>query len=296
MAYRNVCEIANQLDAAIAWLRNRGIRVPETGRFSEYQDILNQACRARMAGRENRRIAPPPDTHDLFTALCEASDLWQISRLPEEQIEQNVNFVQRLVTGTASYTRAATQDQGRDSQFQLMTASLFARSGGIVELENPADVTAIVGCWPVAIECKRPTTIPALRRRIEDAYDQFRKHEERGLNAVRIIAIELSALVNPEFDVLVAQSNAHAANHIDNYIHELLGRAQEELNRAARNSEGKARIDGFLFRVLCVVGQPNGGNERVGEFWRVVQLRPPASQAGKVLDEVVRKLPGFEQC
>lgn len=295
MPYRDVCEIANQLDNAIVWLNDRGIRIPVTGRFHEYQRTLNQACRARLAGINNQEAAPPPDLHELFTALCEASDIWQIRHLPEDQIEQNAALVQRLINGTSSYTTAPQHDPGRDTQFELMTASLFARGGATIELGKPADVMTIIGHWPVAIECKRPTTIPALRSRIEDAYRQFRRHDEHGLNAVRIIAIDLSVLLNPNFDVLIAQTNSHASELIDDHMRQLFERASEELDRANRNTGGRVRIDAFLFRMLCVVAHPTDGMERIGEFWRVTPLIGPERQAWQALDEIVAMLPGFGQ-
>lgn len=294
MAYKDICEMSAQLDSSILWLAKRGIRVPKSGRYVDYQKTLNHACRARIAGIKNRNVAPPPDTYRLFTAMCEASDLWQISQLPEDEISKHRAFVQRIVSGQFSYSETSTNNQSRDCQFQLMTASFFNRAGSIVTLDNPADVMSVVDRWQVAVECKRPITIPALRKRIEEAVKQFRNHEHIGLNAIRMIGVDLTVLINPNFDVLIASSDLHAGQQIDEHIQRLHIKAKKEFERAYRNTKDKVRIDCILYRVQCVVAQPGGGNERIGNFWRALKLTNPLRQSNQALDEVIRCLPGFE--
>lgn len=293
MLSKNYCEIASHLELAIDTLQSHGIRIPNSGRFNDYLSILNQACRAQLAGKNNKDIAIPPSLFNFFVALCEANDLTLISQLPSKEIINNKAFVQRLMAGQYSYTETKQSHQSRDCQFQLVTASFFQRANAQVWLESPTDVMAHVGIWPVAIECKRPTTIPALRRRIEEGINQLRRHDQQGLNAIRMIAIDLTFLINNQFKVLLADSDSHAADLIDQHIRQFFLEAKDDLQRAYRNSKEKVRLDCFLYRVQCMVANPNDGNERIGDFWRIQDLTKESSQVKQALSEVVKSMPGF---
>lgn len=293
MAYRNVCDIAQQLDDALAWLAAANIRLPVGGRFAKYRATLSQACRARLVGPDRTDVAAQPSLEELYTAICETSDLWQITNLPQAEIAQHAAKLQRIIKGEASYIEQEGQDPARDIAFQLVTAALFSRGGATVTLEEPSDVNASLAGTEIFVECKRPTTIPALADRIKKGYTQLGELQAKGLRAFCLIAIDLTVLINPEFKILRAKTEAQAGVLISQAIHDLAGQASADLAAAARDSVHKARVDCFLFRVLCMTVDLHDKNPRVGEFWRIASNVDLGSPRGVALTQVLRHLPGF---
>ena len=294
MTFRNVCELAAQLDDAIEHLAQSDVKISGKGRFSSYQKILSNACRAKLGGRTAYESLEMANTKDYYTAMCETYDFARVVNISKDVLCKNKGFVKRIVKGTESYTDSSKQDQGRDTQFQIGTAAFLSRSSSSIDVECPADVMAVIGKWPVAVECKRPSTLPAIGNRIEEAYTQFKTHEKNSLNAVRFIAMDLTKIVNPQFKVLEADTTNQIARLTDQAINETLENAKDSIDRAKRNVAGKARVDGIIFRILCMVVSSDGKNQNVGEFWRVAPLVSSGTQAREAFSEVVNKLPSFQ--
>jgi hypothetical protein len=118
------------------------------------------------------------------------------------------------------------------------------------------------------------------------------EHRQNGHDGFGAIALEISALVNPNFGVLVAKDAETAVHYVYSHIQRVFQQSVEYLARAARNLRQDARVHLLLFRVKCMTGDekmpPN-----ITEVWHLeptVRLNTPEFQT---LYMLMKKLPAF---
>ena len=118
------------------------------------------------------------------------------------------------------------------------------------------------------------------------------EHRRNGHVRFGAIALEVSALVNPDFGVLVAKDAATAVDSVYGHIQQVFRHSSEYLARAARNLRQDAGVHLLLFRVKCMTGDDKGP-PNVTQIWHLeptVQLDSPEFQA---LYELMKKQPAF---
>lgn len=192
------------------------------------------------------------------------------------------------------YVDAEDNDPGRDLSFELYTALAFHQAGADVSMGVPSDVVAYFGEQRLLIECKRPKSQPAMRRRILEAYCQFSEHRRRGETAVGIVSLDMTVLVNPEFGVLVAESEGEATELLHGHVERTLVAARHELTRAARNARVDAQVDALMMRVKCITGRADGTGISIADVSRIQPLVPIGSPRFNVLYAALQHLAGFE--
>ena len=277
---RPFVEIAVALRDAVKHFESFGISLMR-GRISTYADALDAAGSGEQVDRAL-----------LWSAACEVSDLVAAATLDSVAL-QPVHF--RLTTicgGDPVFTSESGHDPGRNLCFELITAAMLQTNGGRSKLQSPSDVSATFGGMHLLVECKRPTTMPALGRRLKEGYRQLSEIRRKGYGGFGAIALDVSAIVNPDFGVLVAKDAATAANMVYGQIQRVFRNSNEYLARAARNLRQDAGVHLLLFRVKCMTGD---GKEppNVTQVWHLepmVQLNSPEFQA---LYTMMSKLPAF---
>jgi len=106
------------------------------------------------------------------------------------------------------------------------------------------------------------------------------------------IALEVSALVNPDFGVLVAKDAATAVHYVYGHIQKVFQHSAECLARAARNARHDAGVHLLLFRVQCMTGD-DIGPPNVTQVWHLEPMVQLNSPEFLVLYELMKKQPAF---
>jgi hypothetical protein len=106
------------------------------------------------------------------------------------------------------------------------------------------------------------------------------------------IALEISALVNPDFGVLVAKDAATAVDYVYAHIQKVFRHSSTHLARAARNARHDAGVHLLLFRVQCMTGD-DLGPPNVTQVWHLEPTVPLSSPEFSALYELMKKQPAF---
>lgn len=277
---RPPAQIATDLGKVITYFEELGLSLMR-GRIRAYADVLDAAGRGE---RVERAL--------LWSAACEVSDLVAASSLDSTAIQPVRHRLAAICDGDPVFTAQSGDDPGRDLCFELITAAMLQAAGVRSELQNPSDVTSIVAGSRLLVECKRPTTLPALGRRLKQGYRQLSEHRRNGYVGFGAIALEVSALVNPDFGVLVAKDTETAVNNVYGHIQKIFRQSSEYLARAARNARHDAGVHLLLFRVRCMTGD-GLGPPNVTTVWHLEPAVSLSSPEFKALYELMKKQPAF---
>ena len=275
-----MAEFAVDLNKVIRYFEELGVSLMR-GRIRAYADVLNAAARGEHVDRAL-----------LWSAACEVSDLVSAASLNSTAIQPVRHRLAAVCGGDPVFTAQSGDDPGRNLCFELITAAMFQAAGARSELQNPSDVTSVVAGSRLLVECKRPTTLPALGRRLLQGYRQLSEHRRNGHVGFGAIALEVSALVNPDFGVLVAKDTETAVNNVYGHIRKVFRQSSKHLARAARNARGDAGVHLLLFRVQCMTGD-GLGPPNVTTVWHLEPTVPLGSPEFNALYQLMQKQPAF---
>jgi len=239
---RNARDIAGDLRRVIDYFRGIGVNI-NRGRIQLYLSTLDAAGRGE-----------PVDRGLLWSAACEVADLVQIVTLDPNVLAPVSHRLAGIPGGDPTYKAASGEDPGRNLCFELITAATLQAGGQRSQLQNPSDVTNTIAGSALLVECKRPTTNLALGRCLKKGYKQLSEHRRNGHTGYGVIALDVSALVNPDFGILIDVDAASAVRAVYGHIQRVFGRASEHLARAARSSRADAGVHLLMFRVRCMTG------------------------------------------
>lgn len=240
--YSSYSEIAADLRNLVDRLRTIGIDL-DRGRVRRYLQILES-----RNGTADERI----------TAATEATCLAEIAALPLEALEPVRHRLGELCAGPFA-PDPNHADQGRDLAFELQVAAKLLEASDQVSLSNPADVTLTRGDRQMLVECKRPTSRPALGRAIVKAYRQLSEHRRSGVRGFGAIAIDSSMIVNPLNGILQAPQGSppirgdECTTRLNFALEMLLREEQHSLRRSAANTRSDSLNHIFLFRTFALV-------------------------------------------
>jgi hypothetical protein len=181
------------LDQALAWLGAQGI---------EYRKILDTVREHRMAGTldELRTIVP---AEQYRIAFIESTDLIAIAknfgRIRGPCFREKIRVA---ITGPVHpLDENKSGLKARDFLFELGVAAFFRNRNLPVLTHTDKDLITRVSGHTLLVECKRPQSKNGVRRSIEKATDQLRKHfnnDNRGDMLRGLIALDISIVMNPQ--------------------------------------------------------------------------------------------------
>jgi hypothetical protein len=143
------------------------------------------------------------------TALFEVHDLIDIHKRLGGRFDADLKrHVESYATGPTNYTEenvATSSNLARNIAFELVLISKLANAGIPLDFSIKTDVAASFDKRSLLFECKRPQSVDALEKRIKEAsrqldakYGSAQRLRHRG-----IIALDISKLINPEFQLYV---------------------------------------------------------------------------------------------
>jgi hypothetical protein len=239
---RTLAAIATDLRDVVRHFELLGLPIGR-GRIRSYLELIDAAARGEHVERSL-----------IWATACEVDDLVAAASLDPASLGPVRHRMAKLCAGDLVLTSKSRPDPGRDLCFELVTAAMLQKIGVQSKLESPSDVVNMVGGQALLVECKRPTTFAALGRRLKDGYRQMSEHRRAGHVGVGAIAVEVSVLVNPGFDVLVAESQSRAIDGLYGHIQRVFQEARIHLAEAARNARRDAGVHLLMFRVKCMAG------------------------------------------
>lgn len=233
------------------------------------------------------------DRATLWAAACEVDDLITAASLSDDALESVRARLPELCAGDNVFTAESGLDQGRNLCFELITAAKLAElSGRPSALQSPADAVNTIDGQPLLVECKRPTTQKGLARCLTEGYRQLSEHRRAGAQGVGALSVEVTALVNPHFDVLVAPSREAAVDGLYRHILRVFEVSREHLARGARNARRDANVQMMMFRAKCMSGNGTDPPD-ITTVWQLQPLVSLDSPAFATLYEHLSHHPDF---
>jgi hypothetical protein len=165
---RPFTEIAAELRDVIGYFEGLGVSLMR-GRIRAYRNALDAAAQGK---RVDRAL--------LWSAACETSDLVKTSSFDHTTLQPVRQRLSTICGGDPVFTAQSGDDPGRNLCFELLTGEMLSATGGCSKFQNPSDVTMTIGNVHLLVECKRPTTLPALGRRLQEGYRQMSEHRQNG--------------------------------------------------------------------------------------------------------------------
>lgn len=251
---------------------------PLRGRLKTYSDVFAAAAQGQ-----------PVDRALLWAAASEVSDLDEMTTLSPASMAAVLHRLQGLFGGAPIALAATGDDPGRSLTFELVTGAKLQKIGGISGFGVPSDVTNQIAGVPLMIECKRPTSLSGMAKRLQEGFRQLSEHRRAGHAGYGAIAIEASALVNPEAGVLV---DPDPPAMLYRHLQRILAEAKDQLARAARNARTDAQVHLLMLRVKCIAGD----GERIpdiAQVWHLEPLTPLDSPEFIGLYQAMQRMPGF---
>ena len=273
------------LRVRLADLRQRlafaGITVHPSSRFARYSIELEIAARSEYD-------MPPDDLLRVWhRLLIEVDDLDVILRTLSEQpaVEGWQDKVQATLSGGILRTHDQDACAARNTQFELLVASIIRRAGYAIRLgdtlNGEPDVIASSNAGLLAVEAKRPRSSAKLRRNIRIGQRQMAQHGLTGL-----VAIDLSILENP--------SDKHFTTTDFAQTHESLVQRFLETSSYVRWAETRnidtSVVFGLLTHVALPVWEPDERTLSFIQRWPVVSLIERSDARHPALLELHEKL------
>jgi hypothetical protein len=169
----------------------------EHGRLRKICDIVT-----RTEGVIERAEAPDEWRHTV-QAFKDVQEFWYIISVLDDRLLNPpfIDSLKRSLLDAPLPGNAAGPSTGRDAQFELFLAAAASRAGLEVEQVGPSGAdwqfAAPAGRW--SMEAKRIKSFGQAKKRIRKAAKQIKERQVSG-----VIALDISAAANPEYDPLDA--------------------------------------------------------------------------------------------
>ena len=264
--------------------------------FARFKALGIDLDRGRLKAYATAFAAPhSADRATLWSGACEVDDLMAAASLSDDALEAVRDRLPELCAGDIIFTDESGLDQGRNLCFELVTAAKLAQmSGKPSALQNPADAVNNIDGTLLLAECKRPSTLKGLARCLTEGYRQLSEHRRAGVQGVGVLSVEVTSLVNPRFDVLVAPSREAAMDGLYAHILKVFEVSKEYLDRGARNARKDANVQMMMFRAKCMTGNGRDPPD-ITTVWQLQPLIPLDSRDFVKLYRHLSNHPDFTQ-
>ena len=188
------------------WLKSFDIRCERT-RFSRYLERIKEV----QDNASNGNMKDLDRNSDIyFDAIYEFSDLSYAYEIFKETPPAGLESLLRKLVKGPDFTRDETDNSssGRNFSFEVVIAARLAATGFDVTFTESGDVTANFQKTSVYLQCKRPSTVKAMTKRMKEASKQLQFDLENTDNdqAIGVIAVDATRMINPELRMFNAAS------------------------------------------------------------------------------------------
>jgi hypothetical protein len=266
-------ELHDRLAAAMAWIRSLGVR-PVQGRIRDYIRAIKSADAAAARG-------DPDELRTIFPSV--ASDLYEANEYATVQAAFGDGLhdafvrprVDALASGPRSYVDENASSSGnrpRNLMFELLVGGRLVAGGLTIDSNASADVETTIGSTRVVVECKRPQSERRVERRVKEAREQLliAAGDDSGRPALGIIALDLTKVANPNFDILVRVPRTEGTELLAQYLADYFRERTGLWGRVATD-----RVVGLLLRVSVLAHFLGDQSLTYCQQWTLVQLHAP---------------------
>jgi hypothetical protein len=260
-------DLALKGEKLIAELRTKGVAVIRQSRFHTYIKSL-------------RDFAAQPASNDLMPAALRAvgeiDNLYRISQalLRNAELPGARAAIRKILSGHTSRAAAV-----RDTEFELLIASMLREVGYEVRLEEPdIAVHTEAGWWSIA--AKRPRSLNKLRHRVHLASKQIEKSGRIG-----IVAVDLSCVVNPQ-EAQISTADFRAAYRDAGSALVAFVREREAFFKWSVHNT----VAGVIAHNAVPVWQPSGLRLGYVNRWVVAALHPDENEMAVILRNMQKRL------
>lgn len=240
---------------AMKWMANLGISI-QSGRTSNYEKVIGYWKDAYLtASIEEANQAFP----DFVSSLLEIVEFTRIHKALQdvspleltsviEKLKKAVNGPVNIVSETQKSTAA------RNFLFEASVAATAHRPARSVEaiLNARSDTGIKIEGRKIWVECKRVTSEQALEGNLRKACSQLQEtfKTEIGSGHRGIVAMDVSKILNPKGDLLVAKDDAELTRTLARLLQDFANKHSGLWQRVY--AEKSRKIIGTVFRLSCL--------------------------------------------
>jgi len=202
-------EMVLQGKEAVEWLRSLGVSKPA----DRYHSYLRAFDKFKDDNCDNETITKR--FHDFVNAHAEIYELVRVrSGLLQVDSQNYINTLKRISQGQP-FRHIAENDPGRDYLFEMSIAARLLKAGHEVDLNQIADVVAVVEGRRIYVEAKRVKSPAKLASRVAEANAQLKKRLSRDTSSKSrgIVAINITDVINPNCDTVILEREQDVRKH-----------------------------------------------------------------------------------
>lgn len=249
----------DKIDALIEWMAELGARI-DPARVSKYRQSFSSLLEVSSTKDEVKarvRFA------EYVNCLYEVHELIEIHNglckfLPDDFLRSRVKT---LASGPINYMHenSSSANKARNEAFELLLASRLAGSGLEPHLNHIADIACEAEGRPVFFECKRPQSEEAIERNAKRANSQLKtRYSQASTSRSRgVICIEITKVVNPDFDMLPYESS----EDINGWLTNVIDVFSEQYARKIESFKHRKTI--AIITRMSIMAAPKGEAERI---------------------------------
>lgn len=201
-------EVNDAVQKVVGWLNDIGIDVTRTriGKYRKDITLLIKLLKEDNRDELNRRYPT------MANSLYEANELISIYRgLKKIKSENLVAKLKDLLKGPEWFVdenTSSSSNRSRNTAFELVIASKIAAGGIQPDFATLSDIAFSLNAKKLLVECKRPQSASAVEKKIKEASKQLKRRIRTSTkqNLRGIVAIDLSKVNNPSFDMLEVEN------------------------------------------------------------------------------------------
>lgn len=270
-------ELRDRLAAAMGWMQSLGARPPQ-GRIRDYIRAIESADAAAARG-------DPDELRAIFPRV--ASDLYEANEYATVHAAFGNGLhdtfvrprVDALASGPRSYVDEDASSSGnrpRNLMFELLVGGRLVTGGLTIDTNARGDVESTIGSTRLIVECKRPQSEKQVERRVKEAREQLllAAGDASSRPALGVIALDLTKVANPNFDILASVPRTEGTDLIARYLADYF--------RERAGLWGKVATDhvvGLLLRVSVLAHFLGDQSLTYCQQWTLVQLHAPTPSA-----------------
>jgi hypothetical protein len=278
-------DLSERLARAVQWLQGFGVRTDGT-RLAHYHRAIRDLTVAsdRADPAELKAMWP-----QVANALYEANEYATIHRsFADGRHDAFVSArLEALAGGPLFYAdeNSSSGNRPRNLMFELLVGARLVDSGLGLVASDRSDVESSIEQMRLVIECKRPQTEAKVERRAKDARDQLLAKLPDGAIALGIVALDLTKLTNPKFDLLVRMPAEAGTEALANYLIAFFHRRSELFARIASQY-----VVALLLRISILAHLTGEPSPTYCQQWTLVQLHSAGQRARRAISALNQAL------
>ncbi len=222
-------ELESNYKEALEWIQSLGIPTKNT-RLDFYNNSLAGLPKTiEELLKEDDEKRGITKFLELQKTLGEISEIIRThTSLKEIDAESFISKLKKITSGKPFIENSAN-DPSRDFAFELSIAGRFIRAGFEVDLNQLADLVAIIDHRVIFIECKRIKSEKQIEKRLKEARDQISKRSKSTISKKNFgfIAANITPILISSDQLLTAKDIQTAKTIHESHIHSFARKIDE---------------------------------------------------------------------